>query len=180
MGDTTIKTMLGRARRVYNTDSVVTGATITPPAPVRAKETTPPLADGCIDTGGMDAASTCNGLKLLFYGTDTADQTFIARAYGWELAGVTELMWIPFPLFAWTGILGTRAGIAGGIVGTPYFFADTLSITLGNAGVGGEVVSPADNSIAHAIFDIKGARFVSLSLARNSSSVSLNALYSRI
>lgn len=180
MSDTLVKTLAGRCRRVYSTDSVVTGSTITAPAPVLAKGTTPPLSDGCIEMAGMDGPSTSNGLKLFFYGTDTADQTFIARAFGWELAGVTELMWVPFPLFAWSGILGSRAGLTGGIVGSSYLFADTLTIALGNAGVGGEVVSPADNSIAHAIFDTKGARYVSISLARNASSVSLNALYSRV
>lgn len=119
-----------------------------------------------------------------FFGTGNDDTTFLARILGWryvtDAPGTPETaIWVPVPLLELTCTLSTATGVAGGTVGSSDRFADTLAIvgTTGNDDVSIDIVSPANNTPAHVVVDLKGFQKVEVIFDRNSSASSCNGLW---
>lgn len=122
---------------------------------------------------------------FMFFGTGSDDNTFLARILGWRhivqrnTDWVKETaIWIPVPLVELTCTLSTFTGVAGGLLGTTQRFADTLALvgTTGNDDVSIDIVSPANNTPAHIVVDLKGFQKCEVIFDRNSSASSCNGL----
>lgn len=127
-----------------------------------------------------------NLVKLSFFGTGAADNTFKARVLAWHYVvnpgadhAKETACWVPITLCEVLVTLGTMAG-PGGVLSTSELFADTIAIqgTSGNDDVSIDIVSPGDNTIAHIVVDMKGAQKLEVIFDRNSSATSCNALAS--
>lgn len=114
-------------------------------------------------------------LKLIPFGTDAADETFVLLVTGWEYTGD---LWVPVTLCEVTCTMGTKTGVASKTVVNTEYFADTLAIvgTSGNSNVSFEMLSPADNTIASILVDTKGCHKVQVS-AKAGTGVNGNALF---
>lgn len=134
-------------------------------------------------TGGQ----TQNGAHFLFYGVGTNNQTFSARVIGWSplvssgLVSVTPdtQIWIPVPLIeVQVTLSSTPIGLAGKAIVATELFADTITITgtTANAGVNVNVVSPANDTIAHLFLDLEGFMAYEVSFTTGASATSCNAL----
>lgn len=141
-----------------------------------------PNTDGRIDIVNRPVD---NVVKILFFGTSAADQTFKARLIGWRYCVERDTdwvkesaIWIPTTLAEFTLTLGTSPGLAGCVVDENQLFADTIAIsgTSGNDDVSIDIVSPADNTIAHVVADLKGSQKFEVTFDRNSSAASCNGL----
>ncbi len=75
-----------------------------------------------------------------------------------------------------TGGAVSQWGVTGNAVTSSDFFATSISVSVGNAGVDCEAVSPGNNQIAHLIVDSKGCPFIETLFNRNSSASQANAL----
>lgn len=137
------------------------------------------------DRPNVQARQAQNRVILVFFGTSAADQTFKARLIGWRYCTdrnadmvKTTSLWIPVTLAEFTVTLGTSPGLAGAIVDNTNFFADTIALsgTSGNDDISIDIVSPADNTIAHVVADLKGFQKYEVTFDRNSSAASANGL----
>lgn len=147
------------------TDNQVTGsfaalaATITKPA--------------CGPTLGHYDISLQNAVnpRYLFFmviGKAAADQTMNVRIAGRRLLGD---VWIPFTLCEVVATLSTFAGPAAGTTASVFLsptelVADTLVLTTGNANVDVTLISPADNTPAHGLIDLKGSKILTFQIDR--------------
>lgn len=133
---------------------------------------------------GNYGGATQNGVLACFYGVGSNNNTFSARIIGWRSIGenaVSTMLWVPVLLAEYAVILSsTYPGIAGKTIVATEFFADTITLTYGNANVSEEIVSPtADAGIAHVVADIKGFQKLEFAFAINSGSATdCNALLS--
>ena len=90
---------------------------------------------------------------LVFFGTDAADETFVARPVLFRRAtapGNPEVTvgWVAVHLSDVTLTLGAKVGAAGSVVGATEFFADTaVAVAGGNTGKV-TLFSPANDKIA--------------------------------
>ena len=109
-------------------------------------------------SGRSNDASVSNSLLLVFFGTGADDTTFDARLIGWTVFGVdvNTLLWIPVTIVQVSCTLSTVVGVAGKVVVATERFVDTISVGIGNEGVSVEKVSPANNTVAHLMADLKG------------------------
>lgn len=75
-------------------------------------------------------------------------------------------------------VSGSLAGLAGRKVDDTQLFADTITLvgTSGNAGIDIDIVSPANDTPAHVVVDLKGGEIPEITFARGSSLTSCNAL----
>lgn len=114
---------------------------------------------------------TPNKLRLLPFAAGSDGGTFTVQVVAWS--NVSGL-WVPSILYEGVATLSTFVGVAGAAVVETERFADTLTIASnkGNTGVDTVVLSPADNTPAHVVIDVKGAELIEV---RASSSG--NALY---
>ena len=138
-----------RFRALYST--LVTSSTITAPSATA----TAPTGEGIYDT-------PINSVKLAFYGTDTADQTFTARVTGWSRVGD---VWIPVPLLALSGILGTMTGVAGQTLTASHLLGDTLTVSTAFT-TAYEIINPTANQVAIAKVDVAGCERVQVQVAK--------------
>ncbi len=98
-------------------------------------------------------------LKVIPYGVGLDDQTFDFRVIAWnEVSG----LYIPTTLTQASATLSTAVGVAGAVVTNSERFADTIVASLGNAGVDVNVISPANNTPAHLVIDLKGCELVEI------------------
>lgn len=147
-----------------------------------------PVGDAGTATGSAiielakDAAVAQNGIVLLPYATGGEDVTFSVRIIGWRRIGriVASQVWIPINLIELSCTCGASAGVANGLVLTTEFFADTITVTTGST-LSGEaaaenIVSPANDTIAHALVDLKGCEKLELSFTTGGSATDCNAL----
>ncbi len=124
-----------------------------------------------------------NSVIICPYGVGSNDNTFSFRVIGWRVvddqSDLSLREWIPVKLAEYSVILSsTPAGAAGGILGATNLFADTIAIvgTSGNDDISMEIVSPADNTIAHVVVDLKGAQKLEVTFTTGGSATSCNAL----
>lgn len=172
----------------------VTAASITEPTPTLTEPTA--NADGIIPLG--NAGNECaSSLKISFFGEGSNGQAFNANVYGWECTypgprvnNPTNLpLWTPVVLATFTTITlnGSIPGINGtdvpvnGANSTTNFFASAITGTLGNSGIGIEIVSPgaATAEIAHVIVDTKGCKYAEIRFSKGTAT-SANAIAKRM
>lgn len=114
-------------------------------------------------------------VKVFLYGAGSNNNTLSCRLIGWELVGG---LWIPSVLCE---IQGTLSTVLRGVVGQPVsateYFADTMTLTYGNANVSVELFSPANDIMAHAMVSVKDSRKLEFSFSRGSSATNCNALF---
>ena len=144
----------------------------------RIPTTTKPSGDCIID---RESGVVSNYLMIIPFGTQADGARFSIRVLGWSnVAGADGDIWIPVKLLnAAECILGTAQGVDGSnvIAGTGVtatFIADTITTVTGTDLV--EVVSPADNTVAHLTLDTKGFEIIEVFFLRNTAD-SCNALY---
>lgn len=150
--------------------------------PSRVPTITEPTQDGvikvCTPPEGLIAQ---NGFLAVFYGTGNNNGTFSSRVIGWRALGEVArqtMLWIPVLLVEVQVTLSNVTGVAGMIVGSSERFADTLSLTVGDAGVSADVVSPAnDASIAHIQADLKGFQKLEFIFRIDANVTDMNALW---
>lgn len=114
------------------------------------------------------------------YGRGSDNDTMKIRVYGWNELSEGDRTAAQFEEALLAEVLCTlsaKTGVVGGIVGTSDRYADTLVASYANAGVGIDVVSPANDLAAHFALDLKGAQFVEFTFDRNSSATQCNALW---
>lgn len=107
-----------------------------------------------------------NSVMVVPYGTGDDDDEFAMRVIGWRRLGSdpeTDL-WVPYKLCELTCTMSTAVGVAGTGVVAAERFCDTLSVVtnMGNANVDVVVFSPQDNTVAHAVIDLKGAQMLEI------------------
>jgi hypothetical protein len=164
-----IETMKMGLEKVFATNSVL--ATI----PVLVPTVVDPKGDGIFKLKGSSgsAGPSAPNVAVCFYGTTTNNQTFLAKISGWSCIGN---LWVPVPLLALSGILGTAVGNDGNAdVAEANLFADTLTVAT-QFSPAPFVVNPVDNSVAWAFLDLLGCDRMQIQFSTNGSSVSLNAL----
>lgn len=124
--------------------------------------TTAPSGDGVLDLA-LSAGVSTNNVKLVFFGTDAANETAIARVTLWHKvdgAGVSNVpLYVPTHLIDVTCTLGAKTGVSGHTVSNSHLFVDTIvAATTQPDSV--EILSPAGDLIASMTIDACGARFL--------------------
>ena len=123
---------------------------------------------------------TQNSLMLIPFGAGSNDNTFSLRVIGWTLVdegNSEEFIWVPVVLCELAVTLSsTPVGLANKVVNGSQLFADTITVTTGNANVSTEAVSPTGNVVAHAVVDVKGFELVEVTFTTGGSATSCNAL----
>lgn len=136
--------------------------------------------------GSLDGATQANGVLLLPYAVAADGDTFSMRLIGWRWVGagntVGVQLWIPTVLAEFACTCSTPVGVAGGYLGATDRFCDTITLvgTTGNANVSVEIVSPANDTIAHILADLKGCQFFETTFDSTSAGTAagMNAIYS--
>lgn len=160
--------------RVLTSNSTQTGG-FAALAPTTTKPTVGP-ATGVYDLtqfqAGLGAPRYC---RLIGFGKNAADLTFSVRVVGWSLLGS---LWVPYTMAEIVCTLGALTGVSGSTdLSSTELLADTMSITTGTSGTDLSVISPADNTVAHALLDLKGARLLQFQINRGGSATEANALF---
>lgn len=151
--------------------------------PTRSATKTRPSGTGVYDVSS-NGNITCNALRVQFFGTDTADQTFKCRILGWNKIPATAStadLYVPCVLCEVTCTLSTFAGVAGTAINASQLIVDTITLATGfNDDVDVSITSPTGNIPAHLIVDTKGCELVEFIFDRNSSAASANAIVGRL
>jgi hypothetical protein len=146
--------------------------------PSKVPTVTEPFGDAATATGAsvIDLASrpegmfTQNGMLVVAFGTGANDTTFSFRVIGWNRIGINTIgqqaLWVPVNLLEIACIIGTPVGVAGTLVPATCGFVDTMTVTTGST-LGGEtasenIVSPANDTIACCLMDLKGFKKVEI------------------
>lgn len=116
---------------------------------------------------------TRNNVILVPYGAGADNNTMSVRVISWREASG---LWIPTIVCEVACTLSTSVGVAAATVIDTERFADTLTLTYGNAGVDCQVFSPANNTPAHVVVDAKGATILEVIFSTGGSATSCNAL----
>lgn len=131
-------------------------------------------------TAGGIGSYIQNSVLVMPFGAGANNNTMSVRIYGWALAteGKVETdIYIPVLLTEIACTLSsTVIGLAGRYVVATDLFADTLTVTYGNANVSVEAVSPANDLPAHFIADLKGFELYEMTFTTGSSATNCNAL----
>jgi hypothetical protein len=123
--------------------------------------------------------SSKGGVQITPIGTDTDDQTFNLRVYGWKAVhrGKSDAIWVPINLCEVLCTLGATTGVDGTIIPAAYLFCDTIALVTGNPNISIDINSPADDTIANFIIGLKGAQKLQLRFGiSGGTAVSMNAL----
>lgn len=154
--------------------------------PSRIPKVTRPSGDGVIELG-ENAAKTGTSLLMLFGGTGQDDAVLTgARILGWSKVKATSPslrdLWVPVKLAEFAGVCGSAVGIAATPVLNTFFFCDTLTLVSGqgNANVSHELVSPADNTIAHALLSVKGFELIEVTFDLGANMTGAGCLYKKL
>ena len=130
-------------------------------------------------TGGIELAEIAgvvsNNVVFMFVGTDAANETFTYRITGWGQD--SQPVYYPTTLVEGVATLGAKTGVSGYVPANTTFFADTLTITKGNAGVDCQAISPADDTVASLIVDAKGFSLLTIAFNTGSSAASMGAMW---
>lgn len=139
-----------------------------------------PSVDGRVET-----ESWHNRIIVVPFGVGSDTNTFSVRVIGWRRAYERDsdmrddtALWVPVTLAEFSVALSTPTGAAGSVIGVTNLFADTITLTgtSGNDDIDISITSPADNTIAHAVIDLKGFQKVELTFTTGGSATSCNAL----
>jgi hypothetical protein len=128
-----------------------------------------------------DAGGYCqNSVLIMPFSTGANDDTYSLRVYGWRYFGGTDPatgLWIPCLLAELACVASsTLVGAAGKALLATEMFADAITLTVGNAGVGVDVVSPTGDVPAHALVTLKGFQLLELTHKVTTTPTGLNAL----
>lgn len=129
-----------------------------------------------------------NGCQAVFYAVGADNVTFSARCYSWVPIVVTDgtllVQWVPILLCEVALTASTITGVAGSPVLGTERYADTVTLTIGNANVSLEILSPgtttANSGIAHVLMDFKGPALVQWTFTTGGSATSCNGLFKPI
>lgn len=190
MADVQILTGSTKAQLLFPAGNVTT-ASFTNPVPLGSN---PAFINGSLQAGyiplGQDGSVTANSFGMVFFGQGSDTNTMAAQIFGWRetsayvTAGNINPLWFPVCLCTLTPIElnSGMPGVAGTDVGSSNYFASDITLSVGNANVSVEVVSPthANNMIAHVIVTTKGFRYAQVQLSINSSATNVNALWWKI
>lgn len=141
------------------------------------------VAEGSPQTGPSQ-----NGVCACFFGAGSNTNTFSARIIGWSAIGTDRKnsvtpdnrLWVPIVLAELLcTIKSAIPGVANTVLGTTQLFADTIAVvgTAANQGVGIDIVSAGNSTIAHVFCDLRGSQKLEFSFSTGSSATSCNALY---
>lgn len=126
-----------------------------------------------------------NGCQAVFYAVGADNVTFSARCYSWVPIVVTDntllVQWVPVLLCQVALTASTITGVAGSPVAGTERYADTITLTIGNANISIETLSPgtttANSGIAHLLMDFKGPTLVMWTFDTGGSATSCNGLF---
>lgn len=177
----TIQTRYEPFTRLLATNDTTAGTSIADPADTL---TDPTGTTGVINLLGNPAGpDVANGLELIPYGVGTATNTFLLSLYAIaKIAPASGVgpAWTYKLLCSFTCTLCTKAGIANSPVNASQLYCGTITLSVGNANVSNEIISPTGNNGASIRLDNVGAGLVKPVFAMNNSATSANALYRRI
>lgn len=173
-------------RRLFASAQSTAGTSFAQPADVLGNR---PSGAGYIDVAdGADSGPMPGGIFFKPYGIDTATETFLMGV--WVVDPMIQDVnvasaqkgWTHSLLAAFTCTLGTAPGLAGGMVNGSQLYCSTIAVSVGNANVSAEAVSPttsgiAPNNAATIRMSTTGASLLFVKLAVNGSSVNCNTLY---
>lgn len=144
--------------------------------------------DGVVPCGELQGMAP-NSVIIRPYGAGSSTNTFNLSVYGWNRVvmgptapGTTPptapiyAAWDPILLAKFVCTLNTEPGLANTPVNASQLFCGTITLSVGNANVSNEIVSPTGNVPAHIVLDVKGSQFIEFRYDRNSSATSCNAL----
>lgn len=132
--------------------------------------TTKPEGDGVVDLFDSDLGLAINTfipewVQLIPYGSDAADETLNMRLWGWSKT--VDGIWIPQLLALLAVTLGNIDATA---IAADNFLADTIAVTEGSEddssstdGTGGALadeISPADDSTASVLVQLRGCQLI--------------------
>lgn len=136
-----------------------------------------------IDLAGALGGESPRSVLIVPYGEGSDGDTFSMRVIGWKVLGhdpYTQI-WVPINLLEVQATLSsTVPGVAGRLVAATELFADTIAIVTGNANVSVDVNSPADNTVAHLLLNLKGVSKLELTFDTGGSATSANALLAMV
>lgn len=146
-----------------------------------AAQTTLSIHEMGLGVGGV----VQNGCFAQFYAVGADNVTFSARCYSWKrVPGTNSVpdLWVPILLCEVALVASaTFPGVAGGPVVATEIFADTVTLTFGNANVSTEVSSPgttsANSGIAHVLMDWKGPALIQWTFTTGGSATSCNGIF---
>lgn len=125
----------------------------------------------------ISSARKANMIHAILFGSDAANEVFVARFTGWSLCD-DKVTYVPITLIELTCTLGAPKGIAGGEIVVADLVCDTLVLLSGDSQA--KIISPADNTgNASVLFDPMGCDFIQFEIDR-STAASGNALYSLV
>lgn len=122
--------------------------------PSRVATVTRPSGDGVIEPRSF-GEFTRGTLVLVPYGTGADNATVDVRVLAWR--PTTGGLWIPTIVSQVACTLSGAVGVSGQDVTNTERFADTLTLSIGNAGIDCQVFSPANDTVGHVTLDTKGA-----------------------
>lgn len=127
----------------------------------KSPTTTKPSGDGVTEFAPSEGGKVPNNLLVLPFGAGDDDTTFSVRVLGWSCIGT---LWVPMILCEYSCTLSAAVGVANADVTSSDRFADTLSLVanMGNEDIDTTFISPANNTPAHFLVDIKGCQLVEL------------------
>jgi hypothetical protein len=137
------------------------------------------------DAPRHDGRSEKNRMMIVPFGAGADTNTLSLRVIGWRIAYDRNKaqqdhkgIWIPVPLCELLCTLSTPTGVANRDVVATDLFADTIALTgtTANDDVDISITSPANNTIAHAVVDMKGFQKVEIIFQTGSSATDCNAL----
>jgi hypothetical protein len=176
----TLSQRFRKARTTSTTDSSYPARTPTNTMPSgtgnNASQTT---ASSVFEVGGTIGSVGQNAVLAVFYGAGSDDNTFSCRFLGWRQLlpeDPSTTIWVPVTLCEVQVTLGTTTGTAGLVLLNTDRLCDIITLTTGNADVSVDVVSPADNTVASIVVDMKGCQLLEPIFTTGSSATNCNAL----
>ncbi len=167
----TVSGIMTKARTTNSTDTNF---------PSKVDTLTRPSGGGVVEVnrggGGGVVPNVCRARP---YALGANNDTFNMRVIGWDKLQVSQgvFQYTPQVLVEFACTCGNITGVAGGYVLNTEFWADTISLTYGNANVSVDIVSPANDLPAHAVFDIKAFQMIEFIFDLGTTPTSMNCLY---
>jgi len=128
--------------------------------PSRIPTTTTPADAGVLSLViNTDGGVTHDRMLVIPYGVGNDNLTFSVRIIGWRLIST---LWVPCILTELACTMSAAVGITGAAVVATERFADTITLVtnMGNANVDVVITSPANDTPAHAVINLKGCQKV--------------------
>lgn len=123
-------------------------------------------------------------LLLIPYGLGSNNDAFSMRLIGWKpiRRGAADVLWIPVPLLELACVIGNITGVALSAVLATELFCDTLTGVANkfNANVTCAIASPQDDTIAHAIVDLRGFSRVEFTFDQTTNTPAMNCLWAQL